>query len=80
MAVSLPSRIMNYKVSATSPTDELVTIGQILSEVGDYASSIPDRDHLSLTRKCALRFKKVVDELISRQRIQSKRVFESKPC
>lgn len=71
MVVSLPSRIMNYKVSAASPTDELITLGQILSEVGDYASSILDRDHLSLTRKCASRLKKVVDELISRQRIQS---------
>ena len=71
MVVSLPSRIMNYKVSAASPTDELVTLGQIPSEVGDYASSILDRDHLSLTRKCASRLKKVVDELISRQHIQS---------
>ena len=71
MVVSLPSRIMNYKESAASPTDELVTLGQIPSEVGDYASSILDRDHLSLTRKCASRLKKVVDELISRQHIQS---------
>lgn len=62
---------MNYKVSAASPTDELVSLGQILSEVGDYVSSILDRDHLSLTRKCASRLKKVVDELISRQCIQS---------
>ena len=54
MVVSLPSRVMNYKVSAASPTDELVTLGQILSEVGDYASSILDRDHLSLTRKCGV--------------------------
>lgn len=71
MVVSLPSRIMNYKVSAASTTEELVTLGQILSEVGDYAGSILDRDHLSLTRKCSSRLKKVVDELMARKRIQS---------
>ncbi|MBP3536671.1 MAG: hypothetical protein J6J93_03940 [Muribaculaceae bacterium] len=62
---------MNYKVSAASPTCELITVGQILSEVGDCASTVLDREHLSFTRKCATRLKKVVGELIARRCIQS---------
>lgn len=71
MVSALPSRVMNYKVSAASPTDELITIGQILSEVGDYAGSFIDREHLSFTRKCATKLKKVVEELVARRSIQS---------
>lgn len=66
MVIALPSRIMNYNVSAASPTDELLTLGQILSEVGDYASTVLDHDHLSLSRKCGTRLKKVVGELKAR--------------
>lgn len=71
MVLALPSRVMNYKVSAVSPTDELITIGQILSEVGDYACTILDKEHLSFARKCASRLKKIVGELISRGSIKS---------
>ena len=71
MLTALPSRVMNYRVSAASPTDELVTLGQILSEVGDYMSAILDRDHLSLSRRCATRLRKVVGELMARKRIES---------
>lgn len=71
MVTALPSRVMNYKVSATSPTCELITVGQILSEIGDCASTVLDREHLSFTRKCATRLKKVVGELIARRCIQS---------
>ena len=71
MLTVLPSRVMNYRVSAASPTDELVTLGQILSEVGDYMSAILDRDHLSLSRRCATRLRKVVGELVARKRIES---------
>lgn len=71
MVLALPSRIMNYKVTAVSPTNELITIGQILSEVGDYACTILDKEHLSFARKCANRLKKVVGELTSRGSIQS---------
>lgn len=71
MVSSLPSRIMNYSVSSMSPTDELLTLGQIFSEVGDYASTILDREHLSLSRKCVTRLRKVVDELVSRKCIIS---------
>ena len=62
---------MNYKVTAASSTDELLTLGQLLAEVGDYASTILDKAHLSLARRCARKLKIVVSELMSRQRIQS---------
>lgn len=62
---------MNYPVSASSPTEDLLTLGQILSEAGDYASTVLDREHLSLAKKCSTKLRKVVGELISRQRIQS---------
>ncbi len=68
---TLPAHILNYRVSASSPTDELLTLGRIFSEVGSYMSTILDRDHLSLARKCSTRLKKVVEELKSRKRIQS---------
>lgn len=71
MVLALPSRIMNYKVSAVSPTNELITIGQIFSEVGDYACTILDNEHLSFARKCSSRLKTVVSELTSRGSIKS---------
>lgn len=71
MVYALPSRVMNYRISAASPSNELITIGQILSEVGDYTSTTLDREHISFTRKCANKLKRVVGELISRGYIQS---------
>ena len=71
MLTVLPSLVMNYRVTAASPTDELVTLGQILSEVCDYMSAVLDRDHLSLSRRCATRLRKVVGELVARKRIES---------
>lgn len=71
MYTALPSRIMDYNVSSASPTDELMTLGRILSEVGGYASTLLDREHLSLSRKCGIRLRKVVGELASRQSIRS---------
>ena len=71
MALALPSRIMNYRGSAVSPTNELIPIGQILSEVGGNACTILDKEHLSFARKCASRLKTVVTELTSRGSIKS---------
>lgn len=71
MVYALPSRVMNYRISAASPSNELITIGQILSEVGDYTSTTLDREHISFTRKCANKLKRVVGELTSRGYIQS---------
>lgn len=71
MVSALPSKIMNYNVSAASPTDELLTLGQILSDVGDYASTVLDSEHLSLSRKCSTRLRKVVGELKARNSLFS---------
>lgn len=70
---------MNYRVSSDSPSGELMVLGQIYSEVGDYASSILDSSHLSLTRKCANRLKKVAGELLARNCIQSSDDFYAIP-
>lgn len=67
----LPSRVMNYRVTSASPTEELLTLGRIFAEVGDYAGSILDPRHLSLARRCATRLKKVVAELVARGSIRS---------
>lgn len=81
MISALPARVMNYRVSAASPTAELITVGQILSEVGDYASTILDREHLSFTRKCAARLRKVVAELMARRCIVSPQdLYETEKC
>lgn len=79
MVSALPSRVMNYRVSSDSPSGELMILGQIYSEVGDYASSILDCSHLSLTRKCANRLKKVAGELLARNCIQSSDDFYAIP-
>lgn len=70
MVASLPSRIMNYRVLSSSPTDELLTIGRIFSEVGNYASTILDREHLAMARQCMNHLSKVVGELESRGSIE----------
>ncbi|MDE6804211.1 MAG: hypothetical protein K2J29_06240, partial [Muribaculaceae bacterium] len=62
---------MNYPVSATAPAEDLLTLGQIFSEIGDYASTVLDREHLSLSKRCSTKLRKVVVELISRRCIQS---------
>ncbi len=63
---------MNYRVSAASPTDELLTLRHIYSEVGEYASTILDREHLLLAEKCATRFDRVVKQLDKRQGVLSR--------
>ena len=71
MVCALPSGIMNYPVSATAPAEDLLTLGQIFSEIGDYASTVLDREHLSLSKRCSTKLRKVVGELISRRCIKS---------
>lgn len=66
MSITLPARVRNYRISATSPTDELVVLGQIYAEVGDYASTVLDREHLALARFCSSGLKKLVPVLIGR--------------
>lgn len=71
MVTALPSRIMNDLVSADSPTERLITLGQSLSEVGSYTYTILDQEHLSLSRRCTTRLNKVVGKLVAIKRIQS---------
>lgn len=43
-----------------------MTLGQIFAQVGDYASSILDAEHLSTARLCAGKLKKVITALESK--------------
>lgn len=79
MIAQLPHRIANYKVSAASPTAELLTLGQIFAEVGDHNASFCDGEHLSVARKCANRLNKVSAELLSRGAISSEDDFYAMP-
>ena len=58
-------------MSAKSPVDELFTLGRIYGDLGDYARTILDRRHMSLSRQCSERLDKVVSELRARGCIQS---------
>lgn len=70
MTVTLPQRIRDYKVRRTSPTEELRTLGQLLSEVGDYASTQGGKGNLALTRLCDTRLAKITAELTRRKEIR----------
>lgn len=71
MSVALPNRLRSYKVSASSPTDELLALGQVYAGVGDYAASFIDSEHLSVAKFCSTRLKKMVPLLIERKAIAS---------
>ncbi|MDE6769619.1 MAG: hypothetical protein K2J78_07855 [Muribaculaceae bacterium] len=71
MSIAIPERILNYRISATTPTDELLTLRHIYSDIGEYASTILDREHTALSKKCATRLNKVEKQLSSRQNILS---------
>ena len=62
---------MNYNVSAASPVGELLTLGHILSDVGNYASTVFDGEHQSLSHECGKKLTTVVSELKARNRIIS---------
>lgn len=71
MLTRLPNRIKNYGITPESPSAELLTLGQIYSEIGDYASSISDRGPLRLPGTYNHRLNKVVIELSRRGIISS---------
>ena len=71
MSIAIPERILNYRISATTTTDELLTLRHIYSDIGEYASTILDREHTALSKKCATRLNKVEKQLSSRQNILS---------
>ena len=66
MVTALPPRIMDYRVSASSPTGELLTLGSILEEAGAYASTSSDRSRCAFSRRCDAKFRRVASELRSR--------------
>lgn len=57
---------MDYRVSASSPTGELLTLGNILEEAGAYASTSSDRSRCAFSRRCDAKFRRVASELRSR--------------
>lgn len=58
-------------MSENSPTDELLVLGQIYAEVGDYAASFIDCKHLSVAKFCSMRLKKIMHILINRRAVAS---------
>jgi hypothetical protein len=71
MNVGLPNRLISYKVCEDSPTDELLALGQVYAGVGDYAASILDCDHLSVTQFCSMQLKMIVRILVDRKAVES---------
>lgn len=57
---------MDYRVSASSPTGELLTLGSILEEAGAYASTSSDRSRRAFSRRCDAKFRRIASELRSR--------------
>lgn len=57
---------MDYRVSASSPTGELLTLGSILEEAGAYASTSSDRSRRAFSHRCDAKFRRVASELRSR--------------
>lgn len=66
MVTALPPRIMDYRVSASSPTGELLTLGSILEEAGAYASTSSDRSRRAFSHRCDAKMRRVASELRSR--------------
>lgn len=60
---ALPYSVTSYAITPSSPTGELLTLGRIYDEVGDYASTILDSAHRTLTRLCRRRSAAVTREL-----------------
>lgn len=60
---ALPYSVTSYAITPSSPTGELLTLGRIYDEVGDYASTILDSAHRALTRLCRRRSAAVTREL-----------------
>lgn len=66
MAIALTPTVTAYRITSSSPTGELLTLGRIYDDVGDYASTILDSAHRALTRLCRRRSAAVTRELSRR--------------
>lgn len=66
-----PPTIEKYRITDSTPSRDLLTLGRFYSEAGGYASTILDRPHQAFARKCRTRYEKVIDTLIDREVIFS---------
>ena len=60
------SEILQYQVNQSSPTEELAVLCRLLAEMGGYASTVLDREHAALSRRCAALQAKAEEELLRR--------------
>lgn len=61
------------RISSKTPTEELMILGRLLSEVGEYASTTLDSSHLRLAKSCFTRLDKVLAQLIKREDIKTQK-------
>lgn len=75
----LSDKIKGYQVQPSATTEELLTLGQIFAQVGDYTSSILDKEHLETSNICASGLKKVINTLHCRGEIITEEDFYQIP-
>lgn len=75
----LPPAIEKYRITDSTPSRDLLTLGRFYSEAGGYASTILDRPHQAFARKCKNRYDKVIDTLIDRKVIFSPKEIWASP-
>lgn len=67
----LPQHLLDYRIASSSKTEDLFTLGRLFSEVGDYASTIQQRDYTLMARMCRTRLRKIERELLRRSAIHT---------
>ena len=60
------SEILQYQVKTSSTVEELTVLCRLLAEMGGYASTVLDREHAALSRRCAALQAKAEKELLRR--------------
>ena len=60
------SEILQYQVKTSSTVEELTVLCRLLAEMGGYASTVLDREHAALSRRCAALQAKAEEELLRR--------------
>ena len=65
----LPQHLLDYRITSSSKTEDLFILGRLFSEVGDYASTIQQRDYTLMGRMCRTRLRKIERELLRRSAI-----------
>jgi hypothetical protein len=59
-------QILQYLVKTSSTVEELTVLCRLLAEMGGYASTVLDREHAALSRRCAALQAKAEEELLRR--------------